>query len=486
MPMMDKTRVTPASLPCRNWLVWPMVLCVLLACSVASAQEPGEPVDPDPKPSLSELFAQEDPSKATKQQKMVLDTCLGNIDRLTGLITGDTAFDDFKPGWQKKALKFTCLGKAYNVDVHFRIPRGYTVKKSWPVLLLAHGQGSDGKSIGRMFERMLGNKAGDFILLAPTLPPGKGLTGQPHEQQTYLAALNWAGRNLNIDDDRVCISGYSQGGHVSWQLALMHGYRFAASVPMAGIPMSEGGPDVAMIFLDNLSMMPIWALWGEKDRAAKDGRGNVDFSREADRRLKKLGCLLYKGTEVPGAGHGQVWPVDSSELVKFFTSNRRTLMPKSYVHMFSSPFNSRGYYVEAVKLTKKPLDFTKRITIKLPPGRGKPTKEQILQAHRKHIISRLFKLSVTLDSARNRLSIIPGGISSVRIRIYKDMFNPDKTVNIRFHMRSWTGKIPISPECILQNYIATRDATAIVVNELGINSFGKVVFAFNKLPLPDR
>jgi pimeloyl-ACP methyl ester carboxylesterase len=174
-----------------------------------------------------------------------------------------------------------------------------------------------------------------------------------------------------VDDDRIYMAGYSQGGHGTWHMATMFPRLFAAVVPMAGIPHFEGNPYTFLSYMPNLEHLPMWSIWGEKDRIRPGSLGNVDYNRLAMKRLKKLGNETFKGTEYPGVGHLGCWP-KRGQFAAYLAKHRRKPMPEEFTRHFHLAHHGRAYYVEAVKLSEEPIDFDKPPKIRLtrpPPSR---------------------------------------------------------------------------------------------------------------------
>jgi dienelactone hydrolase len=448
-------------------------LCALLAAGAALG-------DPPPQ-AWRALLALDEPDRGQRHLREVLAACGHQPARLKEWIAADTAFEAVRPGWQKRHVSVADGSKKYNVDFWLRVPRPYTPRRSWPLLLIAHGQSGTGRTTGAAFQAFLGKAVERYVLVAPTMPGPRNYSGRSYQEQAYLKCLRWARRRLNIDDDRVYVSGYSQGGHCTWHLATMFPRHFAAAVPMAGIPWFEGGKLTSTLYLENLSNLPVWAIWGEKDGAPGKAWGNVDFCRAATARLRQLKNELYKGTELPGAGHGNCWPKSGRAFLEFLSSHRRRHRPVKFTHRFSLPHHARGYYVEAAALARKPIDFSAPLEVSVPsaPGR-KPTDRDVQKAVRTYLVERMFKMWIDLDRGRNMLSIRSSGISAVRIYVPDGLLDLSRPVILRFSGRTWRGGIPASAECMLRHYAATRDAAALVCNEVHMELRGHVQVKYGR------
>ena len=418
-----------------------------------------------------ELFAQSDPSRAEKQIRAVLAACDGNIAALRRAIASDTAYKAYKPGWHKFGGKLTDGKTPYDLDFFVRVPKGYTPNRPWPLLLAAHGQHSDGKTIGRLMALLLGRDRERYVIVAPTMPGPKHYNARLYQEQAYLVPMLWTRTHLNIDDDRMYISGYSQGGHVSWHMAVMYPRLFAAAVPMAGVPWFQGQQATYDMYLMNLSNMPVWALWGEKDTAKSPYLGIADMCRIADMRLLLLKNTTFKGTELPGKGHGGCTP-DPNDFAAYLAARKRATRPEEFRRRFHLGHHARGYFLRATKLAWKPIDFAKGVKVKFA-GTVKPTREQMRAAIHRQVKKQIFEIKAQLDRPANTLTIRARGVLAVKLFVTDGLFDVRKPATIRYWGKKWSGRVRPSAECILRHYAASRDQTALVLNEMQFSIKGK-------------
>jgi len=425
-----------------------------------------------------DLFAQPNPAAAKTQITAVLAACDNDVETLRRQIASDTAYAAQKPGWRRLGAKVVDGGKTYDMEFFVRVPKGYTAERSYPLLVAAHGQKGNGRHIGRMMELLLGAEREKYVIVAPTMPGPDRISTRAYQEQTYLLPLYWTRLHLNIDDDRIYISGYSQGGHLSWHMATMFPRLFAGAVPMAGIPCFEGAQVTCDMYLENLSNLPLWAIWGEKDTAPPPALGNVDICRLAAKRLKELDNKKFQGTELPGKGHGGCVP-DPAEFVRFLSQYRRIVVPEKFEHLFHLSHHARGYYLHATELGRTPIDFSKGIKVQVPGIRPR-SKEEIRRVMRKHVQRYLFEMRADLDRSENLLTIRAKGIRIIRLYVMEGMFDLSKEQGIRYWSRKWKGRIPPSAACMLRHYATTRDRTALVLNEIDLDIRGKASIRYKR------
>jgi hypothetical protein len=263
-------------------------------------------------------------------------------------------------------------------------------------------------------------------------------------------------------------------------MATMFPRLFAAAVPMAGVPWFEGSPYVNDIYLENLSNLPVWAVWGAQDKAAPGMLGNVDFSRLAAARLAELKNDKFKGTELANAAHGECFP-PAREFGKFLASTQRSAAPEKFAHLFHMPQHARGYYLEATKFAHEPMDLAKtnQIRVVVPAGQT-PTSQAAHDAIVAALRRQMFGLWGELDKPANTLSIRALGVLSVRVYVTEGMFDLSQPVTIKWASTTWKQAVPASPRSVLEHYAATRDASALIYNEIDMDISGRAVVKYKE------
>jgi len=456
------------------------LVCLLAAAAAGAEPDGGQATSRaaqtarDPQEALRALFARPAPADASDQIDAVLDACRHDAAAVKKLLLADAAYELLRPGLHRRTVRVMDGKKAHDVEFALRVPRGYRRDKPHPLLLAAHGQYGTGRGMVRMALGLLGPAADDYILLAPTMPGPRHYNGKAYQEQAYLRPLQWTRRHLNVDDDRICLTGYSMGGHTAWHLATLYPRHFAAAVPLAGVPWFEGFPYTVTVYLENLANLPLWAVWGERDRPAPPAMGNVHFCRAADKRLRELKSPHYKGTEMPGVGHAGCFP-KPRDFAAFLAAGKRTPAPAKLAHFFHHPRHGRGYYLEAIKLTGRPMRMDKPIRVKFT---HKPTEAEAQRRMADHFRKYLFKMWAELDRPKNTLTVRARRVSGVRVYVIDGMFDPGRPVMLRFGGRSWRGKVTPSARCMLTHYAADRDAAALVCNEIDLHTTGRVVVRY--------
>jgi predicted peptidase len=188
-------------------------------------------------------------------------------------------------------------------------PAGNDTLKKYPVVIFLHGSGERGnnntdqlKNGALNFATESNRKNYPCYMIAPQCAKGynwmdtdwkKTSHIQTPKPTVYLARvmllLDSLINKLNIDTNRIYITGLSMGGFGVWDAISRWPYKFAAAVPVCG-----GGDTTKAELIKDI---PIWAFHG-----ANDIRVLTDNSRFMIENIRKAGGKP-KYTEYPDTGH---------------------------------------------------------------------------------------------------------------------------------------------------------------------------------------
>jgi polyhydroxybutyrate depolymerase len=170
----------------------------------------------------------------------------------TGAAADDLA--QLGPGTHDLTLK--AAGHEWHYTLH--VPPKYDAARPTPVVLILHGAGGSGK--GYLDNAGWAKKAdqADFVAVAPdglaarpdekanflTNPrlwqsgqlPATGARGKVDDVAFFKALLDDVGRRVNVDSDRVYLTGHSNGAGMTFRLGAELSERFAALAPVASHP----------------------------------------------------------------------------------------------------------------------------------------------------------------------------------------------------------------------------------------------------------
>jgi predicted peptidase len=178
--------------------------------------------------------------------------------------------------------------------------------KKWPLMLFLHGAGERGADVNRVaIHGPLGHvRQGTnypFIIIAPQCS-----AGQIWENEPLLQLLDASIAGLNVDTNRIYLTGLSMGGYGTWKLGLTHPTRFAALAPICG---GANMIEVMLGSLDNrnaILKLPIWAFHGAKDEVVP-----LSESERVVDSLKRAGHKDVQLTVYPEVRHDSWKPAYS-------------------------------------------------------------------------------------------------------------------------------------------------------------------------------
>jgi predicted peptidase len=164
-----------------------------------------------------------------------------------------------------------------------------------------------------------------FVLISPQCPPPaseetakqlspselKMLIQHAWKPDQLIQLIDHVASQLNVDKDRIYVTGLSMGGYGTWRLAATYPERFAAAVPICG-----GGEPEKMA--KPLSKLPVWAFHGGKDTVVppSESQSMVDAIR------REHGNILF--TVYPNADHNSWAPTyDDPKIYDWLLSHRR-------------------------------------------------------------------------------------------------------------------------------------------------------------------
>lgn len=165
------------------------------------------------------------------------------------------------PGKQVRAMAdgLAVGGCLTDLEYWLYLPPGYreSLPHRWPLLLYLHGAGDRGDDLELVRRHGLPamiehGRHFPMVVIAPQCP-----TTEIWDPIVLLKLIDKVEAQLEIDEDRVYVSGFSMGANGTWCIAEANPRRFAALMPIAG------GGKVREV--SGVAHIPVWAFHGEND-----------------------------------------------------------------------------------------------------------------------------------------------------------------------------------------------------------------------------
>lgn len=189
-------------------------------------------------------------------------------------------------------------------------PENYAEVKLLPCIMFLHGMGERGEDLASVKQwgppkLIAEGEDFPFIVISPLCP--KDIVWKTDFLQQILDAVI---AELNVDEQRVYMTGLSMGGYGTWAMLAACPDRIAAAIPICG----GGDPSTA----SKMTAVPIWAFHGSADSVV-----GADRSREMVEAVSKAKGTA-KLTVYEAVGHNS-WSqtYSNSEIYDWLLRHRR-------------------------------------------------------------------------------------------------------------------------------------------------------------------
>lgn len=213
-------------------------------------------------------------------------------------------------GFLKRQVEVNGVSYCYQIFV----PKAFTPKKQWPVILFLHGAGERGADCEHQTQVGLGPairkqiETFPAVVVFPQCRRDSVWIGEM--EKLALDALAASIDEFNGDRQRIYLTGLSMGGYGVWYLASRYPKKFAALAPVCGGIIPPPGrlfPRHALALIPKdkpyetiakkIGKTPVWLFHGDADPSVP-----VSESREMNAALQALGGNV-KYTEYLGVQH---------------------------------------------------------------------------------------------------------------------------------------------------------------------------------------
>ncbi len=375
---------------------------------------------------------------------------------LAALLARFGRFAPDSPGVRTETVPLFVEDAVEPTEIAVFVPSAYDPETPAPLLLAFHGTGGTGAFALGMWREVA--EAVGMLVVAPTdTGPNQGYTFSPHERAAALAALRWARRRWNVDEDRVFVTGVSRGGHLAWDLALRFPDRFAGLAPLIG------GPRIALAngqnnlrYLENVAHLSIRDLQG-----AEDDPGLVFNVRLAFERLAALGAPDAILDLQEGRGHS--FDPTAVDWAAWFAAARRDPHPERVVRLAAREGEGRAFWVEVLATGR---DVEEVFTPRVLASEWNTLDDE---GKRRRLVHEADERTARLAARRvgpGRVELEARGVTRCRLLFTAADLGEDGRVTVRSGKRSVRRRLRLSRRVLLEEFVERFDRRFLPVADL--------------------
>jgi len=344
-------------------------------------------------------------------------------------------------------------GKKEKTDITVYVPFNLDASKPAPLLLACHWTSGKGSEIEPMW-RATADKLGMIVLAPSEMGKNDGYGWTERERQSTLQALRWARRWYDVDENRICATGVSRGGHLVWDLALRRPDLFAAVAPMIGSPrfqLQAGQNNLRL--LDNILGLSIRDLQG-----AQDDPLMVAILRQVFDQLAKKGATDAKLLEFADKGHD--YDFGAVDWVEYFGAARRASDPERVVRAAARVDEARAFWAEITELGKEVAEnVTPKVAASVWNGLDEKGKRKLLETE---VEKRTARLEVK-RTGPGKFAATGLRVTRFRLLLAADQFDPAQPVQVLFNGKLVSKKVVPDAKVLLQDFVERFDRTFLPV-----------------------
>ncbi len=211
----------------------------------------------------------------------------------------------------------------------FLVPGSYDPSRPWPVEFVLHG-GVDRPAWapgGGWWRGGLDSLARDDRIVVAPASWSDAFWWRGGQAENLPAILKAVKRVYNVDENRVTMTGVSDGGTGAWFFAFKQPTEWAAFFPYIAHPgvlrnPSSGGGH--RLYFENLTAKPVYIVSGENDRLYPAA------SLESFVEILAGAGVRHVFRTIPGGGHDTRWlPAESPRIERFRRDHPRDPLPET-------------------------------------------------------------------------------------------------------------------------------------------------------------
>lgn len=421
---------------------------------------------------LHQHFTTRSAAKRRSLQKKILATDGLTPKKLAAAIRNLELWEQQTTGQREFTIRMRS-GQSSEETAWVQVPDNYDPTTPWPLVVTLHGQGGKARPMLRMTYQMLGNRADEFIIVAPQDIGPLGFNEPDQVVARPRQLVRGIRRAFHIDNDRIYLLGYSRGSHNAWMATVMHADLFAGIVPLATPLQVVGNTLLFDELLANCRNTAILFCWGRNDTLLPDGTphpkgGNAATNRIMTKVIEGLDFDHFDAVEFPDKDHFGVAP--PPDLLSKLIDRKRNRFPKRVHQAYRLAAQSRAYWLESGKLQGQPLP-NGRIEIPVDP------REDPREAHRKYLIKKLGLVDGRVKGQTIRLQTRRTG--NAILLLSDELIDLDKPVRIlRKKRERFKGHIKRDLRVMLEEAARSWDFDRLYTARVTIPLGGKTKFGY--------
>jgi hypothetical protein len=269
-------------------------------------------------------------------------------------------------------------------------------------------------------------------------------------------------RTYNIDENRVVVSGVSDGGTGAYYLAMRETTPFASFLPLNGFIMVLANVDAGIrdqLYPNNLRNKPMYVINGGRDRLYPTSAVEPYVLH-----LKKAGVAIDYHPQPLGEHNTAWWPDVKDSYETFVASHPRKPSPDRLTWETSDLAHNRAHWLVIDKLGRQSSDVKN-----LPDVNDYNPVEALVSPLFEH---RERSGRVDLIKTGNSVKAVSRGVASFTLLISPDAFDLSQPITVTANGKTvFDAKVQPNTATLMKWAARDNDRTMLYAAELGIALF---------------
>jgi hypothetical protein len=423
----------------------------LLASTAALAQQRSSSNPSSIDAAFEKYWVAKSPKEAARQAGEILKSGVSFDDALRRLKQGRT----YTP--QASGVVWLSDRTADGIEHHYAvdIPDGYDPARRYQVRVQLHG------GVGRWTDNRphgtgeIGRLAGaEQIYVLPYAWEDEPWWSD--DQVLNLnAILDAVKRKFNVDENRVVLSGVSDGATGAYYIAMRDTTPFASFLPLNGFIMVLANDEIddGGIFPNNLRDKPMFVVNGGRDRLYP-----ISTVEPFTRHLMSSGVEIEYHPQPEGEHNTQWWPQLKGDFEKFVSAHPRDPAPDKLTWETADHQNNRAHWLIIDRLGKAPGE-----------ARNLPDANTVEPSGNKLFSRSKGSGRVDLTRKGNTIEAVTRGVTAFTLLLSPDKFDFHQPVKVIANGREvFNGLVTPSVKTLLTLAARDNDRTMLYAAELKI------------------